>query len=153
MGTVTVTLDRETMPHNNAELVEYLTTMACVHPDNGTRRMPTKLDDKVFDAAAKEIKRLERIVEDVSRELDDNEEEACQVETDLLKAQKQIEHLKAALLKQAEQAEFLLRLSANERIYLVQPDGKRVRKSLREVLKSELTASEKAAREAIDQKF
>lgn len=62
MDFVYLEIQRDDTPKTPEELVEYLQTMACVHPDRGTRRMPTAPDDKVFDMAATEIIRLRKMV-------------------------------------------------------------------------------------------
>jgi hypothetical protein len=49
---VTIKVDAEEAPESIEEIIDYLRTMACVHPVTGNRCMPTEVDDEVFDLAA-----------------------------------------------------------------------------------------------------
>ena len=121
----------QSLPQTVDELCNHLREVVCVDPDKGTRRMPTNHDLAVFDLAADTLERLNK--------------QALQ----LVAANLRVVQLREALTKQAEQSDFLLKLSQNDRIYIVK-DGKKIRTSLRDVLKIELTAAAKAAREALD---
>lgn len=59
MGTVEIRLVEDHTPKTVEDLVEYLRTMACVHPEKGTRQLPTNTDDAVFDMAADTIEKLQ----------------------------------------------------------------------------------------------
>lgn len=52
MGTIELKLVDDHAPQAINDFPEWLRTMACVHPHTGERRLPTAVDDAVFDQAA-----------------------------------------------------------------------------------------------------
>ena len=60
-----------------------------------------------IEALTAENARLERVVEDLSDEVDLAEQEACMLENDFIKADKEIDNLKAKLAKAVEALEVI----------------------------------------------
>lgn len=60
--TVELKLVDDHAPKTIFEFPEWLRTMACVHPDTGMRRMPTVVDDAVFDQAADFIENALKVI-------------------------------------------------------------------------------------------
>jgi hypothetical protein len=84
---------------------------ACGYPIHATKDKACdwccQTADRI-EALTAENERLERVVKDISDEADLAEQEACMVEDDFVKAEKEIEALTAKLAKAVEAADRML---------------------------------------------
>jgi len=110
------------------ELVKALRVLAFVHNDGAITQAADRIEQlinlnealvELLDTARADAKEAEAYAEELEKEIELNEQEACMVEDDLIKADKEIDDLKAKLAKAVD----ALRFYADENRYGLPSDG------------------------------
>jgi hypothetical protein len=103
---------RPGLPGEEGEMSDENCCGACGYPIHATKESACdwcRQTANRIEALTAENERLEQVVKDISDEADLAEQEACMVEDDFVKAEKEIEALTAKLAKVVEALDMLVR--------------------------------------------